>query len=121
MFKKKNKPQKKEDNFLLYVPVKKHTTFEVRDGKAYLIFYHRKLIERFLRWLVKKPATSYIELDDIGTIVWLSIDGEKSVYDIGQELKNRLGERAEPIYERLTMYVRYLNRKGWISFNRGKQ
>lgn len=119
MFKKKD--NKKEDNFLLYIPFKKHTTFELRDDKVFLVFYHKKLIERFLRWLVKKPSVSYIELDEIGTIVWLSIDGEKSVYSIGQELSQRLGERAEPLYERLTMYIRYLNRKGWIGFNRGEQ
>ncbi|CCJ34249.1 MULTISPECIES: PqqD family protein [Caloramator] len=113
--------QKKDDNFLLYIPRKKHLTFEKRDGKIYLIFYHNKPIEKFLRWLVKKPAVSDIELDGLGSRVWELIDGENTVYDIGQKLLEEFGKEAEPVYERLIMYLRYLNRRGWIAFERGKQ
>lgn len=113
--------QKKDDNFLLYIPSKKHEKWELKDGKVFLIFEHNKAIEKFARWLVKKPNTSDIELDDIGSAVWQLIDGEKNIYDIGQELLNRFGEGCQPVYERLIMYIRYLNKKGWISFERGEQ
>lgn len=115
------KKDKREDNFLLYVPKRKHKTFEVRNEKVYLLFYHDKLIERFLRWLVRKPRVSDIEFDEIGSLVWLLIDDERSVYQIGQELREKLGERCEPLYERLIMYIRYLNKKGWIGFEKGQQ
>lgn len=115
------KEQKKEDNFLLYVPVKKHTDWEVKNGKVNLIFYHNKAIEKFMRWLVKKPYVSDIELDDIGSAVWNSIDGKTSVYDIGEKLLSQFGKKCDPVYDRLIMYLRYLNRKGWISFDRGNQ
>jgi hypothetical protein len=77
--------------------------------------------ERFLRWLVKKPAVSDIELDELGSRVWILIDGNRSVYDIGQELLKEFGEKCQPVYERLIMYLRYLNKKGWIAFERGNQ
>lgn len=115
------KEQKKEDNFLLYVPVKKHTDWEVKNGKVFLIFYHNKTIEKFMRWLVKKPYVSDIELDDIGSAVWKSIDGKTSVYDIGEKLLKEFGKKCDPVYDRLIMYLRYLNRKGWVSFDRGNQ
>lgn len=116
---KKNK--KKQDNFLLYVPQKKHLHWEEKKGIVFLIFYHNKPIERFARWLVKKPNTSDIELDSLGSRVWLSIDGERTVYGIGEELKKTFGEKCEPVYDRLIMFLRYLNRRGWISFDRGNQ
>ncbi|MFD3155755.1 PqqD family protein [Haloimpatiens sp. FM7330] len=125
----------KEDNFLLYKPKKKHKEWEIRDGRVYIIFHHDKVIERFMRWLVKKPAVSDIKLDELGTQVWKAIDEKNSVYDIGQillkhpklakeykEVKiDECGDSCHPIYNRLIMYLRYLNRKGWISFEIGNQ
>ena len=115
------KKTKKEDNFLLYIPKKKHETFEVNKGIVKLVFYHDKFAEKALRWLVKKPYISDMELDQLGSRVWLLIDGKKSVYDIGQDILNEFGSSCEPVYDRLIMYLRYLNKKGWISFERGNQ
>jgi hypothetical protein len=119
IFKKGEK--KKEDNFLLYIPKRKHEAFEVKKGTVKLIFHHDKLVEKFIRWLVKKPNISDVELDKVGSVVWTLIDGESSVYDIGQGLINEFGSSCEPVYDRLIMYLRYLNKKGWVSFERGKQ
>lgn len=119
IFKKGEK--KKEDNFLLYIPKLRHETYEVKKDIVKLIIKHDKLVERFARWLVRKPSTSDVEFDRVGSKVWLLIDGEKSIYDIGQGLINEFGKSCEPVYDRLIMYLRYLNRKGWISFERGKQ
>ncbi|WP_138205356.1 PqqD family peptide modification chaperone [Haloimpatiens lingqiaonensis] len=121
-----------DDNFLLYIPIKKHKYWEKRNGNVYLIFYHEKAIEKFLRWLVKKPAVSDIKLDKLGTAVWESMDGKNNIYDIGNILlnvpeiqkeyknlnKDNYKETCHPIYERLIMYMRYLNKKGWISFKK---
>lgn len=115
------KNQKKEDNFLLYIPKKKHRQWEEKNGKVYLIFQHNKAAEKFLRWLVKKPYVSDLELDDLGSCTWKLIDGKRSVYDIGQCLLNQYGSDCEPVNERLIMFLRYLSKKGWISFDRGNQ
>jgi hypothetical protein len=115
------KNKKQEDNFLLYIPNKKHTTFEEKKGKVKLIFYHDKAIEKFSRWLVKKPRVSDVELDEIGSTTWNLIDGKKSVYDISLKLYEKYGERCNPNNNSLVMYLRYMNRKGWISFEKGEQ
>lgn len=111
---------KKDDNFLLYIPIKKHEEWELRGNKVYLIFHHNKPVERFMRWLVKKPSVSDIELDKIGSKTWQLIDGNRTVYDIGQELVNVFGNSCEPVYERLIMFLRYLNRKGWIYYKKNQ-
>ncbi|AAM23461.1 hypothetical protein M2349_002201 [Caldanaerobacter subterraneus subsp. tengcongensis MB4] len=108
-----------KDNFLLYVPKKSEkVNWEKRGDKVMFLFYHDKLIEKMVRLFVKKPRVTTLELDDIGTAVWELIDGEKNVYEIGQQLKERFGERVEPLYERLSLFMRYLNRRGWIYFSK---
>lgn len=118
---KKDKVEAKQDNFLLYIPKKKHNTWEEKNGKVYLIFYHEKFAEKFVRWLVKKPYVSDIELDDLGSTVWKLIDDKNTVYDIGKKLLEKYGDKCQPVNDRLTQYLRYLNRRGWISFERGNQ
>lgn len=128
---KKDKKYDEKDNFLIYIPVIKHETWEVKKGLVYLIFHHNKFAERLLRKLSKKrPAISDIKLDKIGSTVWLNIDGEKTVYELGQcllkmpELKKEYANITEkdyidgchPIYQRLIMFLRYVSKKGWISF-----
>jgi hypothetical protein len=112
---------KKEDNFLLYIPKRKHEEFKIEKDSVKLIFHHDKLIEKFIRWLVKKPNISDVELDKVGSKVWTLIDGESSVFDIGQGLLSEFGKSCEPVYDRLIMYLRYLSKKGWIYFERGTQ
>lgn len=117
----KKKENFNQDNFMLYIPKKKHETWEIRKGKVYLIFYHNKPTEKLIRWLFKKPYVSDIALDDLGSAVWLFIDGKNTVYEIGKKLVGKFGETCQPVYERLIMYIRYLNRRGWITFDRGNQ
>lgn len=116
-----NNKKNKDDNFLLYIPNKKHQFWEVRNGKVFLIFHHNKAAEKLVRWLVKKPNISDVELDEMGSKVWLYIDGKSSVYEIGKKLVEEFGEKIEPVYDRLIMFLRYINKKGWISFARGDQ
>ena len=110
-----------KDNFLLYIPDKKHKKYETRNGKVFLIFHHDKPIEKLMRWLIKKPYISDIELDTMGSRVWELINGQNTVYDIGQQLIKVYSKECEPVYDRLILYIRYLIKKGWISFERGDQ
>ncbi len=117
----RKKKNNSDDNFLLYIPKQNHTAWETQNGKIKLIFYHNKAIERFIRWLVKKPYVSDVELDEMGSAVWQQIDGKQTVFDIGEKLKEKYGEKCEPVYDRLIMYLRYLVRKGWVQLDRGNQ
>lgn len=102
---------------MLYVPIIKHQEFQVKKGKVLLVFRHDHIIQKAAFWLVKKPRVSDLELDELSSFVWLSMDGTRNVYEIGQAVKEKFGESAEPLYERLIMFLRYLSRKGWIIFS----
>lgn len=113
--------KRKSDNVLLYIPKIKHRDWEIKNKEVYLVFYHKKLIERFIGVLFKKPLVTDIKLDEVGSFIWKHIDGKKTVLELGEKLKSHFGEKCEPIYNRLIMYLKYLNRMGWIAFERGNQ
>lgn len=118
MFFKKNRQAKEEpiDNFLLFVPHKKHLEWTEKQGSVYLIFHHNHPIQKLANWLVKKSSVSDLKLDALGTEVWKNIDGKRNIYEIGEVIKRKFGPECEPLYDRLIMFVRYLNRRGWIYF-----
>lgn len=111
------KPHSQNNNYLLFVPLKKHFDWKVEEKSIKLIFYHDRMAERFLRWLVKKPLASDLEFDKAGSIVWLAIDGHRTVYEIWEMLNQEFGADYDPDYKRLILFLNYLNKKGWITFS----
>jgi hypothetical protein len=65
---------------------------------------------RWMGWLqrrLKKPCFQ-LHLDKIGSTVWLACDGESTVADIGNRLKERFGEEIEPLWDRLALFIRQM-------------
>ncbi|MBU3142508.1 PqqD family protein [Clostridium sp. CF012] len=117
MFNKKNK-EAAQENFLLYRPLRKIEQWEVSDGKVKLFFKHDKPVERFMRWLIKKSKVSDIKLDEMGSMVWQLCDGTKTVYEIALSMVEKFNDTEQNAIDRLIMYLRYLSRKGWITFEK---
>lgn len=115
--KSKEKYNKEEKNFLLYIPEIKHSNYKVDENNIVTLYFeHNKFMERVARWLVKKSNISDMVFDEKSSLVWLLIDGEKSIYDIAMEMAKKTGDTEEVAIERLVMYMRYIARKGWIKF-----
>ena len=58
-----------------------------------------------------------LKLDDIGTAVWLLIDGKRSAREIAGNLRERFGERIEnQCYERLGVFFQQLERGRFICY-----
>lgn len=108
---------KDENNFLFYIPKIIHENYKVDDNKIVTLYFeHNKLIERFVRWLVKKSNVSDIELDKQCSSAWLLIDGEKNIYEIALKMAEICGDTKEIAIERLVPFIRYILRKNWIKF-----
>lgn len=62
------------------------------------------------RWLMSKLKEPHyrLKLDDIGTFVWRHCDGHHDVEEIGAKLQHHFGERVEPVYERLGVFLHQL-------------
>lgn len=79
------------------------------DGIVTVLEPQEHLIQRVFRKIgAKIPEHRKMELDEYGSFVYLQIDGEKSVEEIGEALKERYEEAGQQLYERLCTYLEAL-------------
>ena len=106
---------KKEVNFLELVPVRTHNDYKEIDGIIHLVFTHDKMVEKILRWIVKKDATSTLELDILGSNAWKSFDGKNTVYDVINTLLEKEKDTYQSMEQRIIMFIRLLLKKKLIT------
>ena len=68
--------------------------------------------------MLHKPKVSHIHLDEMGSFIWKSIDGEKTVGQISENLEEKYGDRANPLYERTSRYFNNLYGYGFIKWKK---
>ena len=111
--------KKQKENYLDYIP-RPNILFEInrnKTGHVEIKVYNKGVMNKIAQILFKKPVYSYIELDDFGTFVWDSMDGQRSIYEIGALVKERFGEKAEPLYPRLAQYVKMLHSNHFVVYD----
>lgn len=110
--------KKEQDNFLDYIP--KHNKlypFKIDDvGIVEIEVQNKGLFNRIAQIFFRKPKVSYIKLEEMGSYIWQQIDGNRTVYDIGILLKEQFGEKCEPLYERLSVYIKTLHNNEYIVY-----
>lgn len=102
-----------EQNLLDLVPVKLHPSREEK-GSVTILVENKGLFNRIGQKVFKKPVQSKIKLDPLGSFIWTKIDGVSSIYEIGQEVKEHFGEEAEPLYPRLSEFIKTLQKVHYI-------
>ena len=114
--------KKKADNFLDYIP-KHNSLYEDRTNEKGMIevgMLNRGLFNRIAQILFKRPKISWIELEGMGSFIWNQIDGKRNVYEIGKLVKEKYGQEAEPLYERLSTYIKTLHNSCFIVYENKK-
>jgi hypothetical protein len=107
------------DIYLKNIPVvKENLVFETNDQLVSIVSYQDRGIQKFLRkFKFKIPGVSKIELDKFSSFIFLQINGERNIYEIGQVLKKEYDEEIEPLYERLLIFLEFIkNQKKWITY-----
>ncbi|MBE6795536.1 MAG: PqqD family protein [Ruminococcaceae bacterium] len=106
------------ENFLEKIPQHKAGLNWSQDenGNVTLEMENKGLTNKVFQKLFKKPAVSYIHLDENGSFVWPLIDGKKTILEIGEAVDEHFGEKAHPLYERLATYFRTLQKYGFVTF-----
>lgn len=115
--KKQNKiPQ----NYLSFVPVRNASLGWEADtsGIVTLQKENKGLVNKIAQKLFKKPKTSYIHLDELGSFIWLLINGEDDIEAIGKAVDTHFGEKAAPLYERLAKYFQILESYGFVEMKK---
>lgn len=60
-----------------------------------------------------------VHLDGPGSCVWRHCDGTHTVERIGEVLRERFGERVEPVEQRLPELLRQMYRAGMVTWDAG--
>lgn len=113
--KKKNKLS---ENYLDRVPVRNAAFCWKTDesGIVTLEIENKGLANKIAQKLFKKPKISYVHLDEMGSFIWPMLDGEKTIFELGDKVEEKFGEGAHPLYERLAKYIQILESYGFITF-----
>lgn len=111
------KSKNKSENYVEKIPVRnQEIQWSVEDdGLVTLHMENKGIANRIAQKLIKKPKISHIHLDEMGSFIWLQIDGEKTVFDIGKPVEEHFGEKALPLYERLSMFIRTLETNNFVT------
>lgn len=108
---------KQKENYLDYIP--KHNerfSWEEKDGLVVIKVANTGFFNRIAQLIFRKPKFSHIDLDEFGSFVWIQIDGHRTVYEIGQAVKNKFGDKAEPLYERLAKFITVLRNNAYVVY-----
>ncbi len=113
------KKYKKGVNYLDLVPIiRSDLKWEIKDnGAVVIIKEHKGLTSRIASFMYRAPKETKISLDEFGNFIWPLIDGKNSVYMIAGKVKEKYGEKAEPLYERLCQYFKTLETNNFIVMN----
>ena len=111
---KKNKKQ--SPNLLDLIPrcSEKHRYEVDGEGKITVFVENKGFFNFVAQKLLKKPRFSQIHLEELGSFIWQNIDGKKNVKEIADLLHEKFGEKAEPLYPRISVYIKILQNYGFI-------
>jgi len=106
--KKQNKKQ--APNLLDLVPLQsgKHKVEIDGEGKVTIFVENKGPFNFVAQKLFKKPRFSQIHLEDFGSFIWQQIDGVRTVKEIADLMHQEFGEKADPLYPRISMYMKTL-------------
>jgi hypothetical protein len=69
-------------------------------------------VDRFMYLLQARR----IRLDQTASLTWLLLDGERTVEQVANRLREELGESVEPAEERLGKLLQVMHREGLVSY-----
>ena len=107
-----------EEEFLKYVPKRAELEWSTNEEGLVEIKtpkFSSNFGKSFCK-VIKKDETFSAKMDKIGSIVWKSCDGIKTVKDILEELKKEL-PKEENIDQRLYLFLQQMNQLQYIHFN----
>ncbi len=104
-------------NLLEFIPIRQ---FEWKENNLITVKVPRfrsKLGRKFCG-LIKKEFTFNVNLDKYSSYTWKLCDGERTVREIRDLLKQEFGEEVEPVNERLGELLRIMERNRLITLKR---
>lgn len=103
---------------LTLIPEKLVESEKKDDGLLYLVIpkFRGKRTGKWLTSKLKHP-TWKIDLDEVGSFVWEQIDGRTNVEKIGERMQKHFGEKVEPVFDRLNLFLYTMRKEDLIRFS----
>ncbi|MFQ6069512.1 MAG: PqqD family protein [Candidatus Aminicenantales bacterium] len=104
-------------NLLELIPVRNIKWKKRENGLIVLLkpkFSH-PLLQQYLLPRMKRPYFT-IRLDEVGSFVWEQCDGRLTVREVGERLREKFGERIEPLYDRLAFFLQSMEKNKFITY-----
>ena len=106
------------ENYLERKPLRNEQfLWSFEENAVTLEIQNKGIMNKIAQKLFKKPKISYIHLDEMGSFIWPLLDGNKTIIEIGISVKEKFGDAAEPLYDRLAKYFQILDSYGFILWN----
>ena len=92
--------------------------WEEEDGRVILLRPFpttrgfRGLLDRFFH----RMSAQRIRLDEVGSSAWRSLDGTRTVAEVGELIEREFGDRVHPVEERLANLIWMLRREGFLAY-----
>ena len=99
-----------EDELNIKFKICDNIQYEIDENKIVTIIENQDhIIQRIFRKLrFKIPMNKRITFDEYSSEVFNQIDGNKTVKEIGEKLKEKYGDNVEPLYERLLVFLNHI-------------
>lgn len=103
-------------NFLLYRPEIVNAQYRLSTMGRVVLDLKINPVKKLLGKLVNKKPHSDIELDDLASKVWLTMDGSRTILDIARIQSAETGDDIDEAVRRTVQFVRYISKRGWIRY-----
>jgi hypothetical protein len=105
----------RERNLLALVPERTKDYVLRDDGLVDVIIprFGDGRVAKVLETLIKRTPI-LLKLDEIGTLTWHLCDGKHTVEEIGDQMDRTFGQRVEPVYDRLALFFKEMERRELI-------
>lgn len=104
-------------NLMDFIPI--HKVEWKTEQNDRIILFSPKSKYRWIRSLMKRfniDPYYKIHLDEYGSYIWVLIDGNQTVYQLCNHLKDKYGSQVEPVYERGSMLIKTMATNEFITY-----
>lgn len=117
------KRKKQPKNYLDLIPARAEGLEWTRDDEDIVVLEveNTGVFNRIAQKLFKRPKVTKVHMEAFGSFLWPLIDGERTVKELADLLKERFGEEAEPLYPRVAKYMQIMESYHFISLVSGER
>jgi hypothetical protein len=110
--------EKKSKNFLEFIPVRNFKWYVSNETNKVVVErpkFDNAILKKYLLPYFKKQNFD-VKLDEFGSFVWQQMDSRKNVYEIANDLEKEFGEKVQPVYERLSKFIKHLYQQRFVKY-----